>query len=410
MKKYMILNKFYTPEYGEYDITLINFEKENYFSLSGSKCSNLKSWLKGGCIDTDSLTTEEAALYSFLKENNIAEFEDKFYVSESFDVGKKLVLYNEKKCPLNRVFLQLENENEENRFGSITSPCWVCCNNNAVNVSDEKRYTRLIEELAANRVHQVVLYGGDVLGNPSAGVFMKTADESYIQLCIIADENGITEENAKLAAEYDTTLIVTVDCRSNVDTERINALTERLNGYNVSFKYSVVISSETASAYKAAEEKIISAGAEIVNASYVMEDNISETELSEICLLNTINLNEYKIYSTMNTCMAGTLAINSELNLMPCPGIRNMPLGQLRYENDEFTFVKADAEYRLADFWLSGKKFLKECSKCSRRNLCMDCRAAERYYQTADTGRFAKRECLYMKNCRDSYKKTVKEV
>ena len=40
MKKYMILNKFYTPEYGEY------------------------------------VTTEEADLYSFLKENNISEFED----------------------------------------------------------------------------------------------------------------------------------------------------------------------------------------------------------------------------------------------------------------------------------------------------------------------------------------------
>ena len=410
MKKYMILNKFYTLEYGEYDITLINFEEDKYFSLNGENYRIFKTWLAGKVIDIDSLTSTGSELYNFLKENHIASFEDRFYILESFDIGKKQILYNEKKCPLSRVFIQFESECEENRFGNITSPCWVCCNNNKVTVSDEKRYIRLIEELAANGVQQIILYGGDILGSRSAEALMKAADDSYVQLCIITDENGISEESAMMAAENDATLIVTVDFRNNVDVERFTDLTRRLEKCDVLFKCSVVISSDTLFAYKAAEKELASSGAEIINLSYVMDKSISEEELSEICLLNTIDRSEYKVYSAMNTCMAGALAIDRELNLIPCPEIKNMPLGQFEYKNGSFSFVKADAGYRLADFWLNEKKFLKECSQCSRRNLCMDCRAAECNYQKADADRFTKRECLYMKKCRDSYKKAINAV
>lgn len=400
MKNYMILNRKYTVEYGTYDATFIDFEKGNYFSLGGEKYELFRTWQKNKTVDTENFTSTEKELYEFLTENGIASFEERFYVSEGFDVGKKFMLYNEKKSPLSRVFIELGKGDFKKKFERITSPCLVCQNNEKISISNEEMYVKLIEELACRGVQQIVMYGGDILNNPSSKVFMKVADESYIQFCLIVDESDVTVENIAQVSEYSTELIITVDFRSIVDIDKIRQIEQKLHEKNVFAKYSVVISSSTISDYVVKECQLSALETEVVNVSYVMEEKITDVELSEICLLKSVNLNEYKIYSSMNPCMAGTLVIDSDLNVIPCAEMKNYIFGKIIYENNKFKYVKNDTEYSIADFWLSGKAIIKECAECSRKHLCMDCRAAEIDYSGNFENRNTKRKCSYMEACR----------
>lgn len=377
MKKYMIINNKYSVEYGKYELTLINFEKGDYYSLNGSQYEIFKQWHKNKPINTDALTEEEEGLYLFLKSSGIASFKDKYYATESYNIGKRIMLYNEKKCKLSRVFIELGSEESSEQMSNLTSPCWVCRSHQKITIPDESIYIRLIEKLSGNGCDQIVLYGGDILSCSSAEAIMKAADEAYIQLCIIVSEDMLTESAIKTAVENNAVLVVTIDLSKTFDINKFMNIYKMLCDKNATAKYSFIISSETMKEYKSYEEKIFSLGAEIVNVSLMMENSISESELSEICMINSVDINEYKIFSSMNTCMAGTIAIDTDLNIIPCPEMKSFSLGKIVYDENSLKFIRKNTEYRLSDFWLNNKNFMQECSICSKKNLCMDCRAAE---------------------------------
>lgn len=405
MKKYMVLDRRYNVEYGKYDVTLLDFETGNYFSLCGEKNIVFRKWMKGCAIDTETLTGQEKELYDYFLSNNVADFSDKYYARESYNVGKKLMLYNEKRCKLCRMFIELADvrSSYEKR---MTSSCWVCQSDEKINISDADKYVRLIEGAASYGCDQIILYGGNVIAAPEIKDLMKAADDSYIQLCILVNGRTLTDDEIKCSAENNTILVVTVDASEKFDYEYFSELHERISSAGGYAKYSIVVTNDTVKEYNLCAEKIAALGAEVVNVSMIIDDSISETELSEICTLESVNINEYKLFSSMNVCMAGTIAVDHNMNVIPCPLMKKYPLGRIVDDNG-IRYEKNNVDYRLSDFWLSNKEYMKNCSDCSRKHLCMDCRAAEIEYSDNKYDRFYKRDCIYMKKCQSEYKEIV---
>ncbi|MBP1565610.1 MAG: hypothetical protein J6A58_07655 [Oscillospiraceae bacterium] len=401
MKKYMILNNKYSVEYGKYDATLFNFEDYNFFSINGERFKLFKDWIKGEPIDTDEFNETSKEFYEFLKNNDVAQFSDKFYISEQFNVGKKLSLYNEKICKLSRLFISL-GDDEVKKTKNITSPCWVCLSDSPVKIQNPELYVELIKKIASDGGDQIILYGGNVIANPEISTFMKVADESYIQLCINVNSKTLIDEEIKLAEEYNTILVVTFDFSEKFDMDHFNNVFERIKQYGVLAKYSFVVSNDTIEKYKMMEDKISDLGAEIVNLSIVMDDNITENELSEVCIPKNIGFEEYKIYKSMNPCMAGSLVVDTDMSILPCPVMKKHQLGKVVYANGEIKMQMNRDKYRLSDFWLSSKEYINNCSECSRKHLCMDCRGAELSVGDINNN-FFKRECEYMNKCRDYF-------
>lgn len=398
MKKYMILCSTWCVQYGKHDCTLINFAEQKNFSLKGKQYQVFAAWHKGNAIYTETLDTTETALMTLLKEQQIATFEDKFFIRQTADAGRKMMLYQEKKSKLFRVFVELPAEENTIFPHGMTSPCWVCRNQGKLQDADAALYTKMIESLAKQSCEQVVMFGGDILNAPQAEGWMQTAEENYIQLIMLTNAAMLTPQALALAAKHDTILVVTVDFTEQVDMEACKRLMQTLQTADVQAKFSIVISQKTIDAYPAAEAAMQEEGAEIVNVSLLMEESISESELKEICLSNP-SVQEYKYLTNMNSCLAGTLAVDSQLNVLPCPEMRKQKLGQIETKEDTLVFVKNANALPLSNFWLNCKDLLPSCAECSRRHLCMDCRAAEAAYCSNGDNPYAKRKCEYFESC-----------
>lgn len=401
MKKYMILNNTYSVENGKYDATIFNFETCSFFSINGERNKLFKKWIKGSPIEFDDLSEEGKNFYNFLLDNNIATFSDKFYINEQFNVGKKLTLYNENVCKLSRIFIELGEDNTSIKK-NITSSCWLCLSETPVKIYDPELYVKLIEKIAADGGDQIILYGGNVIAAPETEKLMQAADDSYIQLCINVNSKTLTDEEIKRADDNNTIIVVTFDFSEKIDFDFFKSTFERIENIGAQAKYSFVISNDTVDEYRSFEAKAEELGVDIVNVSMIVGSSITEDELSEICMPKNINFNEYKVYKSINPCMAGTLAIDHNMNIIPCPAMKQHPLGKVVFD-DEVELVRDFTAHHLSDFWLSQKKLISNCSECSRKHLCMDCRALELAVDKNENGNYVKRECIYMDKCRKSF-------
>ena len=131
----------------------------------------------------------------------------------------------------------------------------------------------------------------------------------------------------------------------------------------------------------------------LLNKGLILEDinKISLDELKYMCKQDV----DYKVYSFMqdyNMCLYSTIAINSNLEILPCPRMTNRILGKLDRENPDITqnFAK---ETNLAELWFMKKENIDKCKKCSRRYLCLECRQIEEKITKVNNG---KRDCSYL--------------
>lgn len=401
MIKYMILNPDVMIEYGNYDVTLLQLKNEKIYSLFGEKFHIFKEWHKYKSIDTECLSAIELELYKFLEENNIVHFSDKIYIVETELHGKRELLYNEKKCKLSRVFIEIANS--ENTLENITSPCWVCLNNKPVFVENETFYSNLIGEIAKKSVDQIVLYGGDILNSLNAEALMQSAQDACIQLCVLTNANCLSLKGLELAIEYDVVLVITIDFTKQFDFEQLLNIVNLCKNKNVIAKYSLVFSKNTLEKYMQEKDHVDRLEVDVINLSLQMDDVISDIELSELCWLEFLNETEFKIYSAMNTCMAGEIAINSKMEVLPCPHMHNFSFGKIFQDGNGIKFKKEEVKFHLSDFWLNHKEHICECLECSKKNICMDCRKAEMDYLHSNNLSI-KRKCAYLESCKEENK------
>lgn len=131
----------------------------------------------------------------------------------------------------------------------------------------------------------------------------------------------------------------------------------------------------------------------LLNKALILEDNskINLDELKYMCKQD-VDYNVYSFMQNYNTCLYSTIAINSNLEILPCPRMTNRILGKLDRENLDIN-KKFTSKINLEELWFMKKENIDKCKKCSRRYLCLECRQIEEKVTKRHNG---KRNCVYL--------------
>lgn len=398
MKPYLVLNSEWKVLYGDYELTLLNLQSGQSFEIHGSKFKLFRMWHHGEPVQINSENSVVKELIKFIKTNNIGEFEESFYVNEEYRIGKVLELYSEKRVRLTRVFLEIAGkcfENCDYCSKKMTSPCWVCGKPKNSRKIGVDIYCQIIDMLSQQGCEQVVIHGGNVFNYPDLIILLEQMQECNICPCILISETLLNKIDFNIITAFNASVVVSVDCTKEVTIEKFIYLQKFLLEYNIDIKFSVILSKDTIGDYLKLEEKLDTCCSDIVNISLITEEKITQEELEGVCFVRDIGQEEFKILSQMNMCMAGMVAINSFLEVNPCPYMKQYVLGKILQIDNKLMYIKGKSDITLSDFWLTSKSYIEQCSGCSKKHICMDCRAVELMYGEKSDSRFRKRECYY---------------
>lgn len=398
MKQYLILNSEWKVLYGDFELTLLNLQSGQILEINGFEFKLFKMWHHGEPVQINSEDNRVKELIEFIKIHNIGKFEESFYVSEEYHIGKVRELYSEKRVRLTRAFLEIAGtcfEDCDYCSKKMTSPCWVCGkpeNNEEIGINI---YCQIIDLLSQQGCEQIVIHGGNVFEYSHLSILLKQMEECNICPCILTSEALLSKMDFNIVTDFNVSVVVSVDCTKEVMIEKFIHLQKFFLEYNVDVKYSVILSKNTIRDYLKIENELDIHCKDIVNVSLITEEKITQEELEGICLVRDIGQEEFKILSQMNMCMAGMIAINSFLEVTPCPYMRKFIFGKILMINNKLKYVKETDDITLSDFWLTSKPYIEQCSGCSKMHICMDCRAVELMYGKKTDSRFRKRECYY---------------
>lgn len=398
MERYLVLNSEWKVLYGDYELTLLNLQSGQNLEINAAKFKLFRMWHHGEAVQINSEDSVVKELIEFIKINNIGEFEERFYVNEEYHIGKVRELYSEKRVRLTRVFLEIAGtclEDCDYCSKKVTSPCWVCGkpkNSEEIGVED---YCQIVDMLSQQGCEQIVIHGGNVFKYPDLPVLLKQIEECNICPCILVAERLLDEVDFDMVTAFNASIVVSIDCTKEFTIEKVIHLQKSLSEHDADIKFSVILSKDTIEDYLELENKLDTCCSSIVNISLVTEEKITQEELEGICLVKDIGQEEFKLLSQMNMCMAGMIAINSFLEVNPCPHMEQFIFGKILRIDNKLVYIKENSDITLSDFWLTSKPYMEQCAGCSKKHICMDCRAVELMYGENSDSRFRKRECHY---------------
>lgn len=400
MKQYLIVNREWKVLYGDYELTLLNWESGKILEIYGAKFKLFKMWHQGQPIMVESTNNKVKELIELIKINNIGKFENKYYVNEEYHIGKMRDLYSEKRAKLTRVFLELPGKCSYNCNYCLkkkTSPCWVCGKSENGMKVNLNVYYQIIDMLSKQGCEQIVFHGGNVFEYSDFLPLLKKVEECHIHPCILMDEKLIEKIEIDKIIDFNPVLVISVDCTEEINIEQFQYIKKSMCENDIDIKFSVILSQKTVEFYSKLEKEINAYDNDIINISLVTKEKITQEELNTTCFIENIQIKELRVLSQMNMCMAGMIAINSQLEVKPCPHMKQFVLGRMQVIGDKLSYIKEKNNITLSDFWLTSKSYIDQCSKCSKKYICMDCRALELVYGVESQGQYRKRECSYHK-------------
>lgn len=116
-----------------------------------------------------------------------------------------------------------------------------------------------------------------------------------------------------------------------------------------------------------------------VHIDYILEksnplDNYYNSRFSYIKQVPSIDIRTYALNSVYNSCLYGTLYINQEGDIFPCPGLLDFKLGNVRNFNKIFD---REANINIQYFWKLNNSKISKCKDCGLQFACVDCRSFE---------------------------------
>lgn len=90
-----------------------------------------------------------------------------------------------------------------------------------------------------------------------------------------------------------------------------------------------------------------------------------------------VSAEKVKHLKSHNECLYGQIAVTETGDVLPCPMMRDLPLGNVKLSS--LIHILNNSEYE--KYAETSKNDIEKCSSCSFRYNCSDCRALERSAQ-----------------------------
>lgn len=289
----------------------------------------------------------------------------------------KVIIEVSGECGLDCCFCNADNYNA---FASCTCKRW---NYKEADID----YTNIVEQLISFRVQKVMIIGGDPFYN---------AFERLKSLLNILNEKGYTGEIV-IMTNGQSLNKAKIEFISKFKNVRVNII---FMGSNED-EYRVITRKKKVFKTVIKNVKLLRKYDVCVNGTYLVNCfNISDIENSEINALginigvkhifdekyNTkalifshssrmlkIDYQADKLLRETNCCLYSQVFIASNLEVYPCPYLRDFQLGNL--QNEKLFEIFRTGKYR--EFWFLSKNKIESCSSCKYHTVCVDCRAIE---------------------------------
>ncbi|WP_405155368.1 hypothetical protein [Paenibacillus sp. FSL K6-0108] len=108
--------------------------------------------------------------------------------------------------------------------------------------------------------------------------------------------------------------------------------------------------------------------------SYIIDDKTDSLDHNKYYYNQAVSYHSYMNSEFFHPCLKGTIAIDAEQRVLPCPRINEVLLDKYAYHS----FMELFQEYyKLSPYWSLSLNKVNPCNKCEFNRLCYDCRAVE---------------------------------
>lgn len=339
-------------------------------------------------------------------EMDLGTYFDKSSYMEKINILPKWIDYLfAKPAPIvRRAFINIENRcNEKCSYCSNKTirryACYGCYTNNASKSMNKNEIFEVLNKLKKLDCQELYFTGGDVFLDEEKTIdILKYAKNlGFNKMNLIYGGKKIKDDIVKDLIELGVSLTIQMYLNSKDEIYSLEML-NKLALYKDNLKKQVVfVLSEIKNALDQSDLEYI---AKKVNPQSIIQDPLykSGTEYEYFDKTNSIDrifIDEFSIKKKFNSCLFGTIHINCDGDINPCPGLQEFILGNIK---DFYSIFSDDGIYK---YWNLKKELLEGCSKCSHRYACNDCRSMD-YKLTKN---------LYgLKNCKKQINIDIMEV
>lgn len=299
-----------------------------------------------------------------LKQRTVGNFYEKKVYIEKLRLGSPIADFQLDRPPvLTRAFLEIGN--------SCDQACWYCgchgvsrsmgclgCNtwDEEGTPVDTPRWKELIDELRRLNCMSLYIKGGDLTKDwGKTREILEYANTQFASVFVIGHRDHFSKE----ACDYlgnKANLILQTDSISDINTRHHYLLT---SDYQKSHELSGTIPANVM--------------VDIVSRNF--DPLLPDSPLCSKKKVLKTNLGQFTHNNKLHPCLANSVTITWNGEVLPCPMMRKQSLGNIG-DRKLWTFFRG-TEDSIQKFWNISLNSLNKCSKCEFRYTCTDCRALE---------------------------------
>lgn len=302
-----------------------------------------------------------------LKQLRLGNFyNDITYIYKIRDFSRSMEKELARQTNLYRAFLEINN--------SCHRDCWFCgkhgikrslgCMGCNKWIEDGKpleidRWKGIVDELRDLDCKEIFLTGGDLtLFWDGALEILKHAKNKFKNIYIILNQQSLSQRH-----------LLDIDgvARPIIQTEKLS-----INALQKDLLYLLVVNKNQQ------EEKYDQTN---INKNVIVEFVTEDGDLArDLPIISSEKIKMPGVYQFLHNmryhpCIGNTLAVSYTGNILPCPMMRNHPIGNIR-ERELYTVFERESD-KIDGFWDLTLDKIDKCRHCEFRYSCGDCRALE---------------------------------
>ncbi|MFA5267977.1 MAG: SPASM domain-containing protein [Methanoregula sp.] len=327
------------------------------YALSPEESRLIEACEENGSVDPSDPFLRE------LKIRVIGNFYEKKVFIEKLRLGSPIGLYQEGLPPvLSRAFLEIGNECDRS--------CWYCgykgisrtmgclgCNTwaeDGTSVSTS-RWKELIDELHTLQCMTLFIKGGDLTKDwEKTREILEYAIGQFGKIFVIGHREYFTKEICEYL-ENKAALILQTDDLSDIDNR---------------YSYLLVQDYRDSPQSRDLPPNVM---VDLVSRNY--NQLLPGSSLNSKKKILKTNLARFMHNNQFHPCLANSVTIAWNGEVLPCPMMRKQSLGNIR-DRKLWTFFKGTDD-SIQKFWKLNLNSLDKCGRCEFRYTCIDCRALE---------------------------------
>lgn len=366
---------------GKNGYLMMDSESQRLFDIKTYESKLIKQMLQGKSyemiIEKDKLAKE---FIDKLLSMEIAKISESRYVEEKTRIGQLSRDNMISTLNLDTLTIQLPiscNKGCNYCGENLLFGCNMC--ENFSNNFDSFTYEKILQELKQYQsLNKVIITGGDIFKHYDTvrNFILSIKKIGNIEVSIFNNIDNLNKKIIDDVINCDINLMLLLDLTEKSRDNDIKLFQDKkslISGLEKNISYFIIANST--------EEEIINQMNEFKNVQvqycYMIKSKDDlRTNQAYNQVIKITNAQQALIRKRLHPCLAGKLAIDSELNVLPCLNMKNIKLSKINLE--DFNLFQNYKE--IEKYWTLSVRNYENCKLCKYNIACLDCRALEMKY------------------------------